>query len=45
MSYLKYINDERVNIARGLVRDTSFEHKFGAVPSLSIDATGTSLYL
>lgn len=41
MSYLKYINDERINIARGLVRDTTFEHKFGAVPSMSVDTEGT----
>lgn len=41
MSYLKYINDEQLNIARGLVRDTTFEHKFGAVPSMSISTTGT----
>ena len=41
MSYLKYINDERINIARGLVRDTTFEHKFGAVPAMSIGVTGT----
>lgn len=41
MSYLKYVNDEKLNIARGLVRDTSYIHKFGAVPALSINTTGT----
>jgi hypothetical protein len=41
MSYLKYVNEERLNIARGLVRDATFEHKFGAVPSLSQSQTGT----
>ena len=41
MSYLKYLNDERLNIARGLVRDTTFEHVFGAVPALSQSQTGT----
>ena len=41
MAYLKYINDERLNIARGLVRDTTFVHKFGAVPQMSINTTGT----
>lgn len=41
MAYLKYINDERINIARGLVRDTTFVHKFGAVPSMSVSETGT----
>lgn len=30
-----------LNIARGLVKGTSFNHKFGAVPTLSINTTGT----
>ncbi len=30
-----------LNIARGLVKGTTFVHKFGAVPSLSTAATGT----
>ena len=41
MSYLKYLNDERLNIARGLVRDASYVHKFGATPAMSINQTGT----
>lgn len=30
-----------LNIARGLVRGTSFIHKFGAVPTMSTNTTGT----
>lgn len=30
-----------LNIARGLVKGTTFNHKFGAVPALSINTTGT----
>lgn len=41
MSYLKFVNDEKLNIARGLVRDTTHIHKFGAVPSMSINTSGT----
>lgn len=41
MPYLKYVNDEFINIARGIVRDTTFQHKFGAVPAMSINTTGT----
>lgn len=33
--------DTRLNIARGLVRGTSHIHKFGAVPSMSTNTTGT----
>lgn len=33
--------DLHLNIARGLVKGTSFNHKFGAVPALSINTTGT----
>lgn len=38
---LKFTNDERFNLARGLVRDAISVHKFGAIPSMSISATGT----
>lgn len=41
MPYLKFVNDERLNLARGLIRDSSFVHAFGAVPSISVGATGT----
>lgn len=33
--------DTYLNIARGLVKNTSSIHKFGAVPAMSINATGT----
>lgn len=33
--------DTRLNIARGLVKGTSFIHKFGAVPSMSTATTGS----
>jgi len=33
--------DLHLNIARGLVKGTSFIHKFGAVPALSINVTGS----
>lgn len=39
--YLKYFNDERLSLARGLMRNASSVHKFGAVDSLSINTTGT----
>jgi len=39
--YLRYLEDERLAIARGLVRDTTFIHKFGAVPAMSNGTTGT----
>lgn len=41
MPYLNYINDEDTNISRGLVRNSSHIHKFGATPSMSISTTGT----
>jgi len=41
VSYLKYFNDERLNLARGLMRNAESEHKFGAVPQMSINTTGT----
>ena len=37
----KYIEDDYLNIARGLVKGTSFVHKFGAVPAMSNGTTGT----
>ena len=30
-----------LNIARGLVKGTTYIHKFGAVPSMSTNTTGT----
>ena len=33
--------DLNLNISRGLVKGTSFIHKFGSVPSMSISTTGT----
>lgn len=42
MAAVFYPSDEfELNIARGLVKGTSFVHKFGAVPALSNGATGT----
>lgn len=35
------MDDIHLNIARGLVKGTSFIHKFGAVPSMSNGTTGT----
>jgi len=37
----KYIEDDYLNIARGQVKGASHVHKFGAVPALSINTTGT----
>jgi len=37
----KYIENEFLNIARGTVRGASSIHKFGAVPAMSQNATGT----
>jgi len=37
----KFIEDDYLNIARNLVKGASSIHKFGAVPSLSINQTGT----
>lgn len=39
--YLRYLEDERIGISRGLVRNTSYIHKFGAVPAMSTSQTGT----
>ena len=36
-----FFNDERINIARGLLRGVTSEHKFGAVPAMSQNNTGT----
>ena len=35
------MDDIHLNIARGLVKGTTFIHKFGAVPAMSISTTGT----
>lgn len=37
----RYLDDEMINIARGLVTGTSGVHKFGAVPAMSTNTTGT----
>jgi hypothetical protein len=34
-------DDIKLNIARGLVKGTSHIHKFGAVPTMSVNTTGT----
>jgi hypothetical protein len=39
--YLKYLTDERLALSRNLVRNASWIHKFGAVPSMSTNTTGT----
>jgi hypothetical protein len=39
--YLKYLTDERLALSRNLVRNASWIHKFGAVPTMSINTTGT----
>lgn len=36
-----FLTEDRWNIARGLVKDTSFINKFGAVPAMSQNQTGT----
>ena len=36
-----YIHEQNYQIARGLIRGSSSIHKFGAVPQLSINTTGT----
>ena len=36
-----FFNDERINIARGLLKGVTSEHKFGAVPAMSVNTTGT----
>jgi hypothetical protein len=37
----KYIEDDFLNIARGNVKGVTSIHKFGAVPAMSINTTGT----
>jgi len=37
----KYIEDDFLNIARGNVKGVSSIHKFGAVPAMSVNTTGT----
>ena len=37
----KFLEDNRLDIARGLVRGAKLEHKFGAVRAMSINTTGT----
>lgn len=37
----KYIEDDYLSIARGHVKDASHVHKFGAVPAMSQNQTGT----
>jgi hypothetical protein len=37
----KYIEDDYLSIARGHIKDASHIHKFGAVPALSINNTGS----
>ena len=39
--YLRYLEHEGIAISRGLVRNVSHIHKFGAVPSMSTSTTGT----
>ena len=38
---LKFTNDERFNLARGLILDATSVHKFDAVPSMSNSTAGT----
>ena len=37
----KYVEDDFLNIARGIVKGASSNHKFGAVPAMSQNQTGT----
>ena len=41
MAINHYLEDERINIARGVTVKTSSIHKFGAVPAMSQSKTGT----
>lgn len=36
-----FLTEDKWNIARGIVKDTSFINKFGAVPAMSQNTTGT----
>lgn len=37
----KYIEDDYLSIARGHIKDVTSIHKFGAVPAMSVNTTGT----
>ena len=41
MASVSYLEDEKIKISRGMVKGASFVHKFGAVPSLATNTTGT----
>jgi hypothetical protein len=41
MAYVSYLEEEKIKISRGMVKDASFIHKFGAVPAMSQSANGT----
>ena len=41
MAYVAYLEEEKIKISRGMVKGASFIHKFGAVPSMSTNSTGT----
>ena len=41
MAYVAYLEDEKIKISRGMVKGASFVHKFGAVPSMATNTTGT----
>lgn len=41
MAYVSYLEDEKIKISRGMVKGASFIHKFGAVPAMSTNTTGT----
>lgn len=41
MAYVAYLEEEKIKISRGMVKDASFVHKFGAVPAMSTSTTGT----
>jgi hypothetical protein len=41
MAYVSYLEEEKIKISRGMVKDASFIHKFGAVPAMSQSSSGT----
>ena len=41
MAYVAYLEEEKIKISRGMVKDASFIHKFGAVPAMSQSSSGT----
>jgi len=41
MALVSYLEDEKIKVSRGMVKGASFIHKFGAVPSLATNTTGT----